>query len=39
VTGEDADETVDAGSPADPVDEPPRPPAGGGARPSLKRIK
>lgn len=40
VTGEDGDETVDAGSPSDPVDEPPRPPAGGGgARPSLKRIK
>jgi stringent starvation protein B len=39
VTGEDGDETVDAGSPADPVDEPPRPPAGGGARPSLKRVK
>ncbi|UVH56126.1 ClpXP protease specificity-enhancing factor [Variovorax paradoxus] len=39
VTGEDGDETVDAGSPADPVDEPPRPPAGGGTRPSLKRVK
>jgi stringent starvation protein B len=39
VTGEDGDETVDAGSPADPLDEPPRPPAGGGARPSLKRVK
>src|SRR5690349_20357770 len=40
VTGEDADEMVDAGSSSDPVDEPPRPPAGGGgARPSLKRIK
>jgi stringent starvation protein B len=39
VTGEDGDETVDAGSPSDPVDEPPRPPAGGGARPSLKRVK
>jgi stringent starvation protein B len=40
VTGEDADETVDAGaSPTDPVDEPPRPPVGGGARPSLKRVK
>jgi stringent starvation protein B len=36
-----ADETVDAdaGSPTDPVDEPPRPPAGGGSRPSLKRVK
>ena len=40
VTGEDDDEAVDAGSePADPTDEPPRPPAGGGARPSLKRVK
>jgi len=40
VTGEEGDETVDAGSaPSDPTDEPPRPPAGGGARPSLKRIK
>ncbi|SEJ07717.1 stringent starvation protein B [Variovorax sp. OK605] len=39
VTGEEGDETVDAGSPADPVDEPPRPPVGGGARPSLKRVK
>ncbi|MET3380425.1 ClpXP protease specificity-enhancing factor [Variovorax paradoxus] len=39
VTGEDGDETVDASSPVDPVDEPPRPPAGGGTRPSLKRIK
>ncbi|RIX73601.1 ClpXP protease specificity-enhancing factor [Acidovorax cavernicola] len=40
VTGEEGDETVDAGSaPADPTDEPPRPPAGGGARPSLKRVK
>jgi stringent starvation protein B len=43
VTGEDAaGEVVDAGnadSAIDPVDEPPRPPAGGGARPSLKRIK
>ena len=41
-TGEDAGEVVDAGnadSAIDPVDEPPRPPAGGGARPSLKRIK
>ena len=43
VTGEDADEMVDvgddAGSPTDPTDEPPRPPAGGGSRPSLKRVK
>lgn len=40
VTGEEGDETVDAGSaPADPTDEPPRPPAGGGTRPSLKRVK
>ncbi|ATA52837.1 ClpXP protease specificity-enhancing factor [Variovorax boronicumulans] len=40
VTGEEGDETVDAGSaPSDPTDEPPRPPAGGGARPSLKRVK
>ena len=43
VTGEDADEMVDvgddAGSPTDPADEPPRPPAGGGSRPSLKRVK
>ncbi|MET3396047.1 MULTISPECIES: ClpXP protease specificity-enhancing factor [Variovorax] len=35
VTGEDGSETVDADSP----DEPPRPPSGGGTRPSLKRIK
>ena len=27
------------GSPVDPDDEPPRPPAGGGSRPSLKRVK
>ncbi|MNQ11129.1 hypothetical protein D3C85_239860 [compost metagenome] len=40
VTGEEGDETVDAGSaPSDPTDEPPRPPAGGGTRPSLKRVK
>ncbi|WP_432730096.1 ClpXP protease specificity-enhancing factor [Variovorax sp. W6] len=39
VTGEDGSETVDAGAPSDPVDEPPRPPSGGGTRPSLKRIK
>ena len=37
--GEDGSETVDAGAPTDPVDEPPRPPSGGGTRPSLKRIK
>jgi stringent starvation protein B len=37
VSGEDADEAsgVDENAP----DEPPRPPAGGGSRPSLKRIK
>jgi stringent starvation protein B len=43
VTGEGADETVDVGddigSPSEPTDEPPRPPAGGGSRPSLKRVK
>ena len=44
VTGEDGSgEVIDAGNNAgpapDPVDEPPRPPAGGGARPSLKRVK
>jgi len=43
VTGEDSDEMVDvgddSGSSADPHDEPPRPPAGGGSRPSLKRVK
>lgn len=40
VTGEEGDETVDAASePSDPTDEPPRPPAGGGTRPSLKRVK
>ncbi|MDP9602536.1 ClpXP protease specificity-enhancing factor [Variovorax sp. NFACC27] len=39
VTGDDGSEAVDAGASADPTDEPPRPPAGGGARPSLKRIK
>lgn len=38
VTGEEAaDSTVDAGT--GPTDEPPRPPAGGGSRPSLKRVK
>ena len=43
VTGEEGGEVVDAdsaGATADPVDEPPRPPAGGGgSRPSLKRVK
>ncbi len=43
VTGGDADKMVDVGgndgSPTDPADEPPRPPAGGGSRPSLKRVK
>lgn len=43
VTGEDADEMVDigddSGASTDPHDEPPRPPAGGGSRPSLKRVK
>ncbi|MCR6480603.1 ClpXP protease specificity-enhancing factor [Variovorax sp. ZS18.2.2] len=42
VTGEEGGEMVDAGpadAATDPVDEPPRPPAGGGSRPSLKRIK
>ncbi|MGJ7575693.1 ClpXP protease specificity-enhancing factor [Variovorax sp. RB2P76] len=40
VTGEDSDESVvDAGAGTDPVDEPPRPPVNGGARPSLKRVK
>ena len=42
VTGEDGGEVIDAGpasSATDPVDEPPRPPAGGGSRPSLKRVK
>jgi stringent starvation protein B len=40
VTGEDGDESVvDAGPGSDPVDEPPRPPVGGGVRPSLKRVK
>jgi len=38
VTDEAADGGNDAGSPVDP-DEPPRPPAGGGSRPSLKRVK
>jgi len=39
VTGEGAEETVEAtGAPVDPED-PPRPPNGGGSRPSLKRIK
>lgn len=41
VTGEEGGEVVDAdsGTTTDPVDEPPRPPAGGGSRPSLKRVK
>jgi len=39
VTDEAADGGNDAGSPVDPDDEPPRPPAGGGSRPSLKRVK
>ncbi|WP_431107772.1 ClpXP protease specificity-enhancing factor [Variovorax paradoxus] len=40
VTGEDSDEMVDVGDdPDSPTDEPPRPPAGGGSRPSLKRVK
>jgi stringent starvation protein B len=40
VTGEDSDEMVDIGDdPGSPTDEPPRPPAGGGSRPSLKRVK
>jgi stringent starvation protein B len=39
VTGEGAEEAVEAsGTPAEPED-PPRPPTGGGSRPSLKRIK
>jgi stringent starvation protein B len=40
VPGEGGEEPVDPSSaPGDPTDEPPRPPAGGAARPSLKRIK
>ncbi|MGJ3703538.1 ClpXP protease specificity-enhancing factor [Variovorax sp. AFSI2.2] len=39
VTDEAADGGNDIGSPVDPDDEPPRPPAGGGSRPSLKRVK
>ncbi|WP_431124152.1 ClpXP protease specificity-enhancing factor [Variovorax paradoxus] len=39
VTDEAADGGNDVGSPIDPDDEPPRPPAGGGSRPSLKRVK
>ena len=39
VTDEAADGGNDIGSPIDPDDEPPRPPAGGGSRPSLKRVK
>lgn len=39
VTGEGAEEAVEAsGTPTDPED-PPRPPTNGGSRPSLKRIK
>jgi len=38
VTGENPEETVEASTPADP-DDSPRPPSGGGPRPSLKRIK
>ncbi|MDM0104866.1 ClpXP protease specificity-enhancing factor [Variovorax sp. J22R24] len=39
VTGEGAEEAVEtSNTPVDPED-PPRPPAGGGSRPSLKRIK
>ncbi|MEJ8813821.1 ClpXP protease specificity-enhancing factor [Variovorax ureilyticus] len=39
VTGEGAEETVEAGSAPTQPEDPPRPPAGGGSRPSLKRIK
>lgn len=42
VTADDAGSDVTEigdGPEADPTDEPPRPPAGGGARPSLKRVK
>ncbi|MGJ7558777.1 ClpXP protease specificity-enhancing factor [Variovorax sp. RB3P1] len=40
VTGEESDESVvDAGAGTEPIDEPPRPPVNGGARPSLKRVK
>ncbi|MET3497074.1 ClpXP protease specificity-enhancing factor [Variovorax boronicumulans] len=43
VTGEEGGsmgDAADVGTPTeDPVDEPPRPPAGGGSRPSLKRVK
>jgi stringent starvation protein B len=36
----DGGDTEDAGqAPTDPTSEPPRPPAGGGAKPSLKRVK
>jgi len=38
VSGEEPDETVGSGENG-PPDEPPRPPAGGGSRPSLKRVK
>jgi len=39
VTGEGAEETVEADSTPNLPEDPPRPPAGGGSRPSLKRIK
>ena len=39
VTDQAADGGNHNGSPVDPDDEPPRPPAGGGSRPSLKRVK
>ncbi|SEA93201.1 ClpXP protease specificity-enhancing factor [Variovorax sp. YR216] len=39
VTGEGAEEPVEAGSAPTHPEDPPRPPAGGGSRPSLKRIK
>jgi stringent starvation protein B len=40
VTGEGAEETVEAdGTPPDPGDDPPKPPTSGAPRPSLKRIK
>ncbi|SCK45018.1 stringent starvation protein B [Variovorax sp. HW608] len=39
VTGEGPEETVEAGPLPTHPEDPPRPPAGGGSRPSLKRIK
>jgi len=39
VTGEANEETVEASPAPTPPDDSPRPPAGGGSRPSLKRIK